>query len=297
MATEEIILDKRFGDIEADWAGFKKAKVAIIPAPYAGTLTYAKGAGRGPEAIIEASRNMELFDEELQSETYKVGIYTNPPVEFDASAGPEKAIQKVKEKIKELTQAGKFPVMLGGEHTVTVGAVKALKESFSNLSVLHLDAHYDLRDEYRGSKYNHACVGRRVQQICPIVKVGVRSLSKEEKDFLAQAPPNIKVISANDILEALDWKKDAARALTDTIYITIDLDVLDPSIMPSVGTPEPGGFGWYEFLDFLKIVIKDKKVVGFDVVELSPKEGFNAPDFLAAKLIYRLLGYVFTNKK
>ena len=294
---EEVILEKRFGDIQEDLASFKKAKACIIQAPYEGDLSYGRGTSKAPQAIIDASINMELFDDELQSETYKMGIFTSPPVEFEADSTPEKAIEKVKEAVKFVLKSGKFPVILGGEHSVTIGALKAAKEEFSDVSVLHLDAHYDLRDEYKGSKYNHACIARRLQEICPVTEVGVRSLSKEEKDFLNTSPENVKVMSVYDILEMPDWKKEVSRFLTDTIYITIDLDVFDPALIPSVGTPEPGGIGWYEFLDLLKIIAKDKKVVGFDVVELSPKEGFIAPDFLAAKLIYRLLGYISTFKK
>ncbi|UCD55675.1 MAG: agmatinase [Candidatus Omnitrophota bacterium] len=290
---EDVILQKRFGDIDKDWAGFKKSKVHIIQAPYEGTLSYVKGAAGGPQAIIDASMNMELFDDELQTETYKIGIHTSPPLELDSNQAPEKIIAKVKEAMTAAFQANKFPVLLGGEHSVSIGGIKAAKEFFDNLSVLHLDAHYDLKDEYMNSKYNHACIARRIRDICPIVEVGVRSISKEEKDFLDTSPSNVKVISVYDILETHDWKKKPIDMLSDTIYITIDLDILDPSLMPSVGTPEPGGLGWYEFLDFLKTVTKDKKVVGFDVVELSPKNGFEAADFLAAKLIYRLLGYIF----
>ena len=293
---DDIILEKRFGDIAEDWAGFKKAKACIIPAPYEGTVSYVKGTAKGPEAIIEASTNMELFDDELGIETYRSGIYTSPPLDFEPNSDPEKAIAKVKEKITEVLSANKFPVLLGGEHSVTIGAVRAAKELYQDLSVLHLDAHYDLREEYMGSKYSHACVARRILKSCPIVEVGVRSLSKEEKDFLDTSPDNVKIINVYDILERPDWKKEASRALSESVYITIDLDVLDPSLMPSVGTFEPGGIGWYELLDFLKIIVKDKKIVGFDVVELSPKEGFMAPDFLAAKLIYRLLGYIFSKK-
>ena len=293
---EEVILEKRFGDIDKDWAGFKKSKVCIIQAPFEGTLSYVKGTAKGPQAIIDASMNMELFDDELGTETYKIGVYTSPPLEFDSNQAPEKAIAKVKEAVTDILRANKFPVVLGGEHSVSIGGIKAAKEFFGKLSVLHLDAHYDLKDEYMGSKYNHACVARRIRQVSPIVEVGVRSISKGEKDFLDTSPSNVKVISVYDILETHDWKKKAAESLSDTIYITIDLDILDPAVMPSVGTPEPGGLGWYEFLDFLKTVTKDKKVIGFDVVELSPKAGFEAADFLAAKLIYRLLGYVFFNK-
>ena len=294
---EDVIVEKRFGDISEDCSGLKKSKVAIIQAPYGGTLTYLKGAHKGPEAIINASTNMELFDDELETETYKIGIYTSPPLEFNPGDTTEQVVNKVKGAVRDALKAGKFPVLLGGEHSVTVGAVKAVKEVFKELSVLHLDAHYDLKDEYKGSKYNHGCVARRIQEICPLVGVGLRSLSKEEKNFLDTSPANVKTISVYDILETHDWKKKAARLLSDTIYITIDLDVLDHSVVSSVGTPEPGGLGWYEFLDFLKLITKDKKVVGLDVVELSPKEGFVTSDFLAAKLIYRLLGYIFYTKK
>lgn len=294
---EEVILEKRFGDIAEDWSGPKKSRVVIIQAPYEGTLTYVKGASNGPQAIIDASTNMELFDDELQQETYKIGIYTSPALEFPPDTTPEKAVNKVRDAAAEVFEANKFPVILGGEHSVALGGVKAAKKVFNDVSVLHLDAHYDLRDEYKGSKDNHACVARRIQEICPIVEVGVRGLSKEEKDFLDTAPANVSIMSAYDILETYDWKKKAARALSDTVYMTIDLDVLDPSVMPSVGTPEPGGIGWYEFLDFLAVVAKEKRIIAFDIVELSPKAGFVAPDFLAAKLIYRILGYIFYSKR
>ncbi|OGW74961.1 MAG: agmatinase [Omnitrophica bacterium RBG_13_46_9] len=294
---EELILEKRFGNIEENWSGFKGSSVCIIQAPYEGTVTYVKGAANGPEAIIEASLNMELFDEELQLETYKIGICTNLPLGTGSAMPPEEVINKVNSSVTDVLKADKFPVVLGGEHSVSIGAVRAAKKFFKKLSVLFLDAHYDLRDEYMDSKYNHSCVARRIQEICPIAEVGVRSLCRETKDFLNQDPPNIKVFSVYDILKNPDWKQAVSKSLTDAVYITIDLDVLDPSIMPSVGTPEPGGLGWYELLSFLKTITSDRKIVGFDIVELSPKEGFVAPDFLAAKLIYRLLGYIFVNRK
>jgi agmatinase len=294
---EEVILEKRFGGIAADWAGLKKSRSVIIQAPYEGTVTYGKGTSKGPEAIVDASTNMELFDDELNVETYKTGIYTSPPLEFGPGAGPEAALGKVEEAARHVFHANKFPVILGGEHSITVGAVRAAKELFSGLSVLSLDAHHDLRDEYRGSKLNHACVARRLQEICPVVEAGVRGISREEKDFLDTSPPNVNIMSVYDILDTADWKKKTTRMLGESVYITIDLDVLDPSVMPSVGTPEPGGLGWYEFMDFLKAVTRDKKIIGFDVVELAPRAGLIAPDFLAAKIIYRLLGYIFYNKR
>jgi agmatinase len=187
--------------------------------------------------------------------------------------------------------------MIGGEHSVSIGAVKAFKDVYPNISVLQLDAHYDLRNEYFGSRLNHGCVARRICEMCPVVQVGTRSLSKEEKDFLAsQANGKVKTISVYDILEMPMWKDTVSNSLSENVYLTIDMDVFDPSMIPAVGTPEPGGMGWYEALDLLKEVAKDKKIVGFDVVELCPTKGQIASDFFAAKLIYRILGYIFNKK-
>lgn len=291
--------DKRFGDIDEDYSNFKKSKITVLQIPYEKTTTYIKGTKNGPAAIISASHNMELFDDELNYETFKAGIYTAEIPDISDSA-PEDMTEKVYAAVNEIMKNNKFPVIIGGEHSVSVGVVKALKEYYSDLSVLQLDAHYDLRDEYLGSKFNHACAARRISELCPIIQAGVRSLSKEEKDFLNTQPNgNIKTISVYDILEKPLWKDHISSSLSNNVYITIDLDVFDPSLMPSVGTPEPGGIGWYETIDLLKEIIKDKKVVGFDVVELCPIQGQIMPDFLAAKLIYRLLGYIFTlsNKK
>jgi agmatinase len=210
---------------------------------------------------------------------------------------PEEMVEKVRVAVLECLKAGKFPVVLGGEHSITPGAVKAFKEVYENLSVLHMDAHYDMRDEYLGSKFNHACAARRTSEICPIVQVGVRSLSKEERDFLSAATAPIKTMDVYDILDRPFWKDEVSKALTDNVYVTIDLDVFDPSLVPAVGTPEPGGIGWYETLELLRSVSKDRKIVGFDVMELCPIPGQPASDFLAAKLVYRLLGYIFGNKR
>ena len=291
--------DKRFGDIDEDYSNFKKSKVVIVQVPYEKTTTYVKGTKAGPAAIIEASGNMELFDDELNQEAYKIGIHT---VEIPgiADAGPEDMVKKVHDATDDLLKLSKFPVILGGEHSVSVGAVGAMKKSYPNVSVLQLDAHYDLRDEYLGSKYNHACAARRISEICPLVQAGLRSLSKEEKDFLnTKSNGNIKTVNVYDILEKPLWKDYVINGLSENVYITIDLDVFDPSLMPAVGTPEPGGIGWYELIDLLKETAKDKKIVGFDVVELCPIENHIMSNFLAAKLVYRLLGYIFmmTNKK
>ena len=291
--------DKRFGDIDEDYSNFKKSKVVIVQVPYEKTTTYVKGTKAGPAAIIEASGNMELFDDELNQEVYKIGIHT---VEIPgiADAEPEDMVKKVHDATSDLLKLSKFPVILGGEHSVSVGAVGAMKKSYSDVSVLQLDAHYDLRNEYLGSKYNHACAARRISEICPLVQAGLRSLSKEEKDFLnTKSNGNIKTVNVYDILEKPLWKDYVINGLSENVYITIDLDVFDPSLMPAVGTPEPGGIGWYELTDLLKETAKDKKIVGFDVVELCPIENHIMSNFLAAKLVYRLLGYIFmlNNKK
>ena len=288
---------KNYCGLEEEFSSFKKSKVVILPVPYDKTTTYIHGTSGGPAAIIDASKYMERYDDELNQETFRAGIHTMDALAVDGLSS-EQMVEKVYAQTLELLKANKFPVMLGGEHSVTIGAVKAYKEVYPNLSVLHLDAHYDLRDEYFGSKLNHGCVARRMSELCPVVQVGTRSMSKEEKDFLSsQANGRVKSISVYDILDMPMWKEAVVNSLPENVYLTIDLDVFDPSLVPAVGTPEPGGIGWYETLDLLKDVIKSKKVVGFDVVELCPIKGAIASDFLAAKLIYRLLGYLFPVKK
>ena len=288
---------KNFMGLEDEYASFKKAKVVLMPAPYDRTTTYLHGTSLGPSAIIDASRYLERYDDELNQETFKIGIHTMEALGIE-KLNSEEMVEKIYASTLELLKAGKFPVMLGGEHSVSIGAVKAFRETYPNVSVLHLDAHYDLRNEYFGSRLNHGCVARRIAEICPVVQVGTRSMSKEEKDFLAaQANGKVKSISVYDILDTPLWKDKTTNSLGENVYISIDLDVFDPAIMPAVGTPEPGGIGWYETLDLLRDVSKDRKVVGFDVVELCPIKGQVASDFLAAKLIYRLLGYIFYGKK
>ena len=283
--------------LEEEYSSFKKSKAVIFQAPYDRTTTYIHGAVNGPAAIIDASKYMERFDDELNQETFKIGIHTMEPLAIQELSS-EDMVEKVYVQALELLEANKFPVMLGGEHTVSVGAVKAFKETFPNLSVLQLDAHYDLRDVYFGSRLNHGCVARRFSEMCPIVQIGTRSMSREDKEYLASdTSGRVKSISVYDILEMPMWKDVVTNSLSENVYITIDLDVFDPALVPATGTPEPGGFGWYETLSLLREVTKDKKVVGFDVVELCPIKGNVASDFLAAKLIYRLLGYVFPAKK
>jgi len=289
---------KNFLGLEDEYSSLKKSKAVITQVPYDKTTTYVHGTSLGPAAIIEASKYLERYDDELNQETFRVGIHTAELADV-ANLSPEEMSEKIYASTLELLKAGKFPVMLGGEHSISIGAVRAFKEVYPNISVLHLDAHYDMQNEYFGSKLNHGCVARRISEMCPIVQAGLRSMSKEEKDFLSSAGLNgkVKSISVYDILDTPMWKSNATSALSENVYITIDMDVFDPSMVPAVGTPEPGGIGWYETLDLLRDVAKDRKVVGFDVVELCPIKGQIASDFLAAKLVYRLLGYVFSGKK
>lgn len=268
---------------------------SVLPVPYDLTASYLSGARNGPRAIIEASTHMELYDEELGCEPYVAGIETLPFLEPTA-LGPEAMIKKVRARVQGmLGKAGVIPVILGGEHSITLGFVEALLKRHPKLSVLQLDAHADLRDQYQDSPYNHACVARRIAERCPVVQVGIRSLSVEEARFLrSKKSGNIKTHYAADTLKALSEDRVGAlmRGLTDTVCITIDLDVFDPSIMPATGTPEPGGLLWYDVLKILKEAISGRTVAGFDVVELCPMPGSIAPDFLTAKLVYKIMGYI-----
>ena len=279
-----------FGDLPKENSKLETAKIVILPVPYDGTSTWGKGADKGPAAILEASANMELYDIETDSEVYKKNIFTAEPVM--EKGAPERMVEKVKAVAGELIKHKKFIVTLGGEHSITAGAVAAYKEKYKNLSVLQLDAHADWRPEYQGSKYSHASVMARVRELCPIAQVGIRSLDIIEKPFLQKG----RVFFAEDICNKTDWMDKAISKLTDEVYITIDLDVFDHGILPSTGTPEPGGLGWYQVLDFLKKVVKQKNVVGFDVVELCPNKNERSSDFLAAKLVYKLLSYKFSKQ-
>lgn len=263
----------------------------ILPVPYDATTSWQPGTRRGPKAIIEASTHLELFDEELQSEPYRVGIHTLNPLE-PSTAGPEEEIAQVEEAISSILKHGKFPIMLGGEHSITLGAVRALLKRQKALSVLQLDAHGDLRDSFSGSPLNHACVARRIHELgVSLVQIGVRGLSTEEANYLKDAV-DITTVFAIDIHRRFDFIEEALAKLRSPVYITIDLDVFDPAVCPSVGTPEPGGLDWYTVLGILRRASKAHEVAGFDVVELCPIAGLIAADFLAAKLVYKIIGYL-----
>ncbi|MBN1413375.1 MAG: agmatinase [Spirochaetales bacterium] len=278
-----------FLDMPEEFRNPDDAQIIIIPVPYDETSTWKKGADKGPEKIIEAGYQLELYDIETDFEVYKKGILTYTG-EFDLGS-PEKMVESLSAKVEELMGKGLFPVILGGEHSVSLGPVKALKKKYPDLSVLQWDAHADLRDSYHGSRFNHACIMRRIKEECPVVQAGIRSMDISEKE----AVDNDRIFYAHSIIGSNNWIWDAMRKLSDNVYITIDLDVLDPSIMPSTGTPEPGGLQWYELLSCLKKVCYEKNVVGFDIVELCPNNNHGA-EFLAAKLVYKILGYCFYHR-
>jgi agmatinase len=285
--ADTVTKQTNFGDLPPEYSSLDKAKIVIVPVPYDATSTWLKGADKGPAAIIEASANMELYDIETGSEVYKVGIHTDQPVVVDS--GPQELADAVARRVGEHLAKNKFTVVIGGEHSVSIGAIRAHSRSKDIVTVLQLDAHSDLRDEYHGSKYNHACVMARVKEMFPAVQVGIRSMDASEKQYIDSR----NVFFAEDIHKSSRWMDKVVSRLSEQVYITIDLDVFDPSIMPSTGTPEPGGLLWYDVLEFLKKVSEAKNIVGFDVVELCPNNVNKAPDFLAAKLIYKLLTYKF----
>jgi len=274
-----------FGDLPEEYSALENARVVVIPVPFDRTSTWLKGAEKGPAAIIEASAHMELYDIETDSEVYKKGIFTAEPV--DGQELPKDMVEMVAEQVRRYLRDNKFVVVLGGEHSVSLGSVREHTANYTDLTVLQLDAHSDLRDEYEGSKYNHACAMARISELCPIVQVGIRSMDSSEKEALDTS----RVIFAREISTNKNWIEKVLSKLSQNVYVTIDLDVFDPSIMPSTGTPEPGGLLWYDVLGLMRTVFENRNVVGFDIVELCPDERNKAPDFLAAKLIYKLLSY------
>ncbi len=282
----------RFGDLPDELADFERAAVAVLPVPYDGTSTWRKGADHGPQAILEASANMELYDLPTRSDVSQRGIVTLEPLVCDA--GPEVLTERIDRHITNLLTADKFPVILGGEHTVSIGAILAAARRHADLSVLQIDAHADTRETYEGSPFNHACVMARAREVASIVQVGIRSMDESEA---AHIDPQ-RFFPAHRIVDNDDrWMDDAIDRLTDHIYVTIDLDAFDSSIMPATGTPEPGGLDWRTVETLLeRLCAGGKRVVGFDVVELLPTPGLHACDFLAAKLVYRFLSMIFAGK-
>ncbi|MBD3636420.1 MAG: agmatinase [Crocinitomicaceae bacterium] len=282
-------MKRNYAGIPDKYADYNNASVVLIPVPYDGTSTWQKGADKGPDAFLDASENMELYDIETNQLSYKVGVSLQDPVKENES--PEAMTEAVYQKVKEQIAAKKFVTMFGGEHSVSIGAIRAHYETYNDLTVLQLDAHADLRPEYEESKCNHACAVHEASKKTNLIQVGIRSMDESELEHM-----NLnKTYFAHKIHNHSDWMERSIDQMTDKVYITIDLDVFDPSECPSTGTPEPGGLTYYQVINYLRRVFREKKVVGFDIVELCPNAVDKSSDFLAAKLYYKLLSYKFEN--
>jgi agmatinase len=279
-----------FGGTKPTTADFARARVAILPVPLDRTTSYVPGTRNGPHEILVASSHLELWDEETGTDIHGIGLYTLPEMEFPF-ASMDEVMAAIRRVAGELVDRGKFPVVLGGEHSITPPVVAAAAARYAGLSVLQLDAHADLRDVYMGTPHNHACAMRRVLEYARTTQVGIRSLSAEE----AQAIPTLptEVFYDFSMRSDPDWIDRIVDSLSEHVYITVDVDAFDPAIMPATGTPEPGGLSWYEMLEILRRVIEARTVVGCDVVELAPQPGNVAPTFMCAKLIYKILSYRF----
>jgi len=284
-----------FGGLSGALADPETARIVVLPVSYDATVTFKKGTSRGPKAIIAASSELEYYDEETDYEVYRLGIATLPELS-SSNASPQDMIDKVEVTALAWLGRGKFIVMLGGEHLLSLGMIKAHAQETKNFSILHLDAHADLRAQYEGTAYSNACVMRRAYKYAPIVSVGIRSLSKEEAEFIQTE--DIPTFYAYQVKYNLESTIEQILSyLKEKVYLTIDLDCFDCGQMPSVGTPEPGGLDWYEVLKIIKAVVDEKQIIGFDVMELCPQPGLIAPDFLAAKLVYKILSYIFAPKE
>lgn len=281
---------KTYAGIPKEFATLEKSQTVLLTVPFDGTSTWGKGADRGPEAFLHASENMELFDIETNSEPYQEGIFlAQNDMNFNSS---DEMVEGVHAVVKSYLLKRKFVTMVGGEHSVSIGAIRAFNENFNNLSVLHIDAHADLRASYEGTPYNHACALHEASKNTNLVQVGIRSMDISEKKYL-----NIdQVFFAHQMDEDEFWVSKVIESLTNDVYITFDLDAFDPSIIPATGTPEPGGMQWYETMNLLRQVFETKNVVGFDIVELCPKENDKVSSFAAAKLYYKMLAYKFQDR-
>jgi len=281
--------------LSEDYSSREKSRVAIVPIPYETSTSYGKGAKGGPKAILDASQQVELFDDELWTEPFKIGIHTMQPLELEAvTTESDNAFSTLVETVKPLVDADKFPILLGGEHSLTLGGVKSCLEKYPNLSVLQIAAHSNLRSSYEGNSHSHASVGFQVYKALPkplITQVGIRNVSWEEVAWMEEEEPNISIFWARnqskwDIAEIIN-------TLSEDVYLSISMDGLDSGIMPATGAPEPGGLDWYQLMEVIKTLCVRKNVVAADLTELSPLKDMHAPNFLAAKLIYKLIGYRF----
>ena len=290
--SESAQLPMNFGGIDDEaLSSFENARVLVWPVSYEGTVSYGAGTGRGAQAVIDASRNMELYDEETDAEVYRLGVHTL--AETPAVEPPARMMETLLERARELVATKKFLCMIGGEHSVSGPVIRAHAERYENLSVLQIDAHADLRESYDGTPHSHASVMARVTRDLkvPAVQCGIRSISAEEARALDELPT--RIFWAKDIVGRAGWWEEAVAGLTENVYLTIDIDGLDPSLVAQTGTPEPGGLGWYETLGLIRTLAARRRVVGMDLVEYAYVEGQSASAFLCAKLIYKTLSYVF----
>ncbi|MEM6405199.1 MAG: agmatinase [Pseudomonadota bacterium] len=282
---------RNFAGLEDEYCTFKSSSITLQSIPYDGTSTWGKGADQAFSAFLTAAENMELYDIETDSEVYQEGIHILP--EICENASPEAMVAAVYHTTREILNTGKFPTFFGGEHSVSIGIIRAFREMYPDLTVLQLDAHADLRPEYAGTPYNHACALHEASQTTNLIQVGIRSMDSVELPYLNRQ----KCFFAEQIHNQTDWMAQSIALMHGPVYVTIDLDVFDPSIMPSTGTPEPGGLDWYTVTRYLRQVFACQTIVGFDITELAPQPEQKAPDFLTAKLYYKLLSYYFSRAK
>jgi agmatinase len=290
--TESLVT--QFGAPDAPYCDPATAQVTIIPAPLEYSVSYMKGTQNGPQAILNASSMMELHDEELDCCPIEIGVYTRPPLDY-TGMDHAAALNVTGEAVREVLQLGQLPLILGGEHSLSALPIAVMHEFYPDLTVVHIDAHGDLRDEYEGNLLSHACIERRVVDMgIPLTEIGIRSFSPEEAEFM-KTKPDVAIVWAYQMAKGsarIPWER-----LSKHTYVTIDLDAIDPSEMPAVGTPEPGGLHWYELLDLFRETCRHTTVVGMDVVELCPMPGQTRADFMAAKLVYKMIGYRFCDQQ
>ncbi len=293
--NKENFLPFNFLGLDSEESSYDSSRVVILPVPYERTVSFGRGTSKGPHSIIYASRSLELYDDEIDLEPCRVGIHTLD--EYECNVDPAEMVDEISNICSSLLDDNKFIITLGGEHSITYGAVLAHRKKYGEFSVLNIDAHCDLRDTYEGTKFSHACVMRRiVEDGIPVTEVGVRSYSEEEAEFIKNTE-DISIIHAREINENNNdnWVEEVISSLMRKVYISIDLDAFDPSIVPGTGTPEPGGLDWYQVLGLIREVFLNREVVGLDIVELAPIAGIIGPDVLAAKLAYKSVGYKFIN--
>jgi N1-aminopropylagmatine ureohydrolase len=291
-----MFLSSNFLGIPEEESTFEKSRVAVLPVPYERTVSYGVGTKNGPAAIIEASHYVELYDDELDEEPHRIGVHTLPPW-IPENMEPAECVAELERVVAGLVAKGKFVLTLGGEHSIASGLIAAHRGVYPNLSVLHFDAHGDLRDVYEGQKFSHACAARRWLDLdLPTVQVGIRSISREEVEFV-RSRKDIRVVSNREMHRSDDWMKDAFELLKEDVYVTFDVDFFDGALVPGTGTPEPGGGTYDQALRILRTLVLSRRIVGADVVEHSPLPGNRAPDFMIAKLCYKLLAYAHFPEK